>query len=416
MAYLWFIAGLPVGAAAAWMLAALRAAPARAEAEARRRAAEDLLAQERAGRERERADLRTELDRARDDLKNAFKALSTDTLREAMPHFLRQAEETFAKFQKTAAGDLDVRREQIAGMLKPLEENLKLYQARLQQSESGQSAALGQVRKQLEALAQQSQTLADETQRFRMVLHSSQTRGRWGEETLRRVVEAAGMSKHCDFVEQTGAGEGRPDMIVKLPGGRSIVVDAKVPSLEFLDDLESADPERRAPAMQQHAAKLKETIRDLARRNYHAQVEGSLDYVVLFVPAESLFSAALEGDRGLIVWAAEQRIMLATPASLIALLRCVALTWQQFQQSENAREIVTAAQEFYNRVTVFTEHFARIGQGLNAANKAFNEAQGSYQRRVRPKGEELAALALPAGAKPLSAPPPVDLGASAADT
>ena len=157
-----------------------------------------------------------------------------------------------------------------------------------------------------------------------MVLKSNQARGRWGEETLRRVVEAAGMSAHCDFSEQTQEGEAKPDLIVRLPGDRVIIVDAKVPDLDFLNALEAADPMKRAESLAAHAAKLKATIKALADRDYPRQFPNALDYVVLFVPAESLFSAALEGDHDLIVWAAEKRILLATPASLIALLRSVA--------------------------------------------------------------------------------------------
>jgi len=225
-----------------------------------------------------------------------------------------------------------------------------------------------------------------------MVLKSNQARGRWGEETLRRVVEAAGMSAHCDFSEQIIEGDSKPDLIVHLPGERMIIVDAKVPDLDFLNALESADPATRAESLAQHAAKLKATIRALAERDYPRQFPKALDYVVLFVPAESLFSAALEGDRDLIVWAAERRILLATPASLIALLRSVAVSWQQHAQTENATAIAEAAQELFTRVCRFTEHLERLRSGLERANAAFNDAIGSYQRQVRPAGERLQKL------------------------
>src|SRR5262249_120358 len=159
----------------------------------------------------------------------------------------------------------------------------------------------------------------------------------WGEETLRRVVEAAGMSVHCDFVEQTKEADKTPDMIVRLPGERIIIIDAKTPDLDFLAVLDNADLEKRTSSLQDHARKLKTTIKDLANRDYPSQFSNSLDYVVLFLPAESLFSAALEGDGDLLIWAASKRVMLATPASLIGLLRCVCISWQQFAQTENAR-------------------------------------------------------------------------------
>ena len=171
------------------------------------------------------------------------------------------------------------------------------------------------MKKQLELLSQQSASLASETMQFRMVLKSNQARGRWGEETLRRVVEAAGMSAHCDFTEQATAGDNRPDLVVRLPGERIIIVDAKVPDFDFINALESADSVKRAESLAAHAAKLRGTIKALADRDYPREFANALDYVVLFLPAESLFSAALEGDHDLIVWAAEKRILLATPAS-----------------------------------------------------------------------------------------------------
>lgn len=359
----------------------VEAANARAAAEARHAAAEKLLAEQKILQEKALADLR-----------EAFKALSADALKQSAPEFLRLAEQTFGKFQETAKGDLAQRQEAIKTLVEPLKQQLETYQKRLQQSEAAQSSTLGEVKKQLELLSQQSASLANETQQFRMVLHSNPARGRWGEETLRRVVEAAGMSAHCDFTEQTATGENRPDLMVKLPGDRVIIVDAKVPDFDFLNALEAADAAKRAEALAQHAAKLKTTIKALADRDYPRQFPNALDYVVLFVPAESLFSAALEGDRELIVWAAERRILLATPASLIALLRSVAVSWQQHKQTENAQKIAEAARELFSRVCVFTEHFARIGDGLARANEAFNKAAASYQSRVRPAGEKLTEL------------------------
>jgi DNA recombination protein RmuC len=318
--------------------------------------------------------------------------LSADALKQTAPEFLRLAEQSFGKFQEAAKGDLDKRQESIKVLVEPLKQQLDTYQKRLQQSETAQATTLGEVKKQLETLAQSSQSLAAETAQFRSVLKSNQARGRWGEETLRRVVEAAGMSAHCDFTEQLQSDDKKPDLIVKLPGDRFIIVDAKVPELDFLSALESADATKRVEALAAHAAKLRTTIKALADRDYPSQFPNALDYVVLFVPAESLFSAALEGDHELIVWAASKRIMLATPASLIALLRSVSVSWQQHAQTENAQKIAEAAQEFYVRVVTFTEHFETIGDGLEKANAAYNRATASFQSRVRPAGERLAEL------------------------
>ena len=378
-----------------------------ATAQANQAAAEKILAEQKSLHEQNLREAKAAQEKAIADLREAFKALSADALKQIQPEFLERAKQTLATFQEAAKGDLKERQESIKVLVEPLKQQLETYQKNLQQSAAAQFSTLGEVRKQLELLSQQSASLAQETQQFRLVLHSNQARGRWGVETLRRVVEAAGMSAHCDFTEQTTAGDNRPDLVVKLPGERVIIVDAKVPDFDFLNALEIADAAKRAEALAAHATKLKGTIRALADRDYPRQFANSLDYVVLFLPAESLFSAALEGDRDLIVWAAEKRILLATPASLIALLRSVAVSWQQHAQTENAQKIAEAAQEFYARVVKFTEHFEKIRAGLERANAAFNDAAASFQARVRPAGERLAELG-GANSKALADVPPLE--------
>lgn len=379
-----------------------------ATAQANQSAAERLLADQKQLHEQNLRDIKAAQEKSIADLRDTFKALSADALKQNAPEFLRLAEQTFGKFQEAAKGDLEKRQESIKVLVEPLKQQLETYQKNLQQSTTLQSSTLGEVKKQLELLSQQSASLASETQQFRMVLKSSQARGRWGEETLRRVVEAAGMSAHCDFTEQAMAGDNRPDLIVRLPGERVIIVDAKVPDFDFLNAVETADTVRRADSLAAHATKLRATIKALADRDYPGQFANALDYVVLFVPAESLFSAALEADRDLIVWAAGKRILLATPASLIALLRSVAVSWQQHAQTENAQKIAAAAQEFYARVVKFVEHFEKIRSGLERATSAFNDAAASFQTRVRPAGERLAELGGANSAKELPDVPPVD--------
>jgi len=379
-----------------------------ATAQANQAAAEKILAEQKSLHEQNLRDAKAAQEKALADLREAFKALSADALKQSAPEFLRLAEERFGKFQETAKGDLAQRQEAIKGLVEPLKQQLETYQKNLQQNSAAQSSTLGEVKKQLEMLAQSNQSLAAETQQFRQVLHSNQARGKWGEETLRRVVEAAGMSAHCDFTEQTATGENRPDLVVKLPGDRFIIVDAKVPDFDFLNALESAEPVKRAEALAAHAAKLKATIKALADRDYPRQFPNALDYVVLFVPAESLFSAALEGDHDLIIWAAEKRILLATPASLIALLRSVSVSWQQHAQTENAQKIAEAAQELFERVVTFAKHLENIRGGLESANKAFNQAVGSYESRLKPAGEKLQKLGGGTGGKDLAELPPLD--------
>ncbi len=364
------------------------AADQRAE-EVRRTSAEQFLA------------LRGEHDRNLAQMREAFSALSSDALSRMQPQFLELANATLEKQATAAKGDLSERQQAIAGLLKPMETLLKNYQERLAQSETNQSNAIGQVSKHLETLAQQSIALSGETLQLRRVLGSNQTRGRWGEETLRRVVEASGLSTHCDFVEQTQSDDKKPDLLIKMPGDRLIIIDSKVPDLEFLSALNESDDTKRALALKQHADKLKQTIKALADRNYPAQFPNALDYVVLFLPAESLFSAALEGDRELILWAEQRRIMLATPTSLIALLKSVSITWQQNDQAANAREIATAAEELFSRVSVFVRHFEAMRAGLSKANDAYNDAVGSYERSVKPQGERVIKLGVNAAGKQL---------------
>jgi DNA recombination protein RmuC len=379
-----------------------------AATEAKREAAERLLTETRDLYAQNLRSAKEGQDKALLDLREAFKALSADALKQNAPQFLQLASEKLAQFQESAKGDLGQRQQAIATLVQPLKEQLETYQKRLQQSETAQAAALGEVKKQIEGLAQNSQALSSETLQLRLVLSSNQARGRWGEETLRRVVEAAGMSAHCDFNEQTQSGDSKPDLTVHLPGDRIIIVDSKVPDLDFLKAIDTADPLQRGAALAAHAAKLKNTIRDLAARDYPRQFPNALDYVVLFLPAESLFSAALEGDRDLIVWAAQRQIMLATPASLIGLLRAVSVSWQQHAQSENAREIADTAQELFSRVVKFMEHFERIRDGLEKANQAYDAAVGSYDRMVRPSGEKLLKLGGNAAARGLPDIQPLD--------
>lgn len=379
-----------------------------AASKAKCESAEKLLQEQRELHSRAMIETREAQAKALGDLREAFRALSADALKQSAPEFLRLAEQSFGKFQEVAKGDLEKRQESIKVLVEPLKQQLETYQKRLQQSETAQASTLGEVKKQLETLAQSSQSLAAETEKFRTVLKSNQARGRWGEETLRRVVEAAGMSAHCDFSEQMQAGENRPDLVVHLPGDRVIIVDAKVPELDFLNAIDSTDTVKRSQALTDHATKLKSTIKALAERDYPSQFPNALDYVVLFLPAESLFSAALEGDQDLMIWAQNRRIILATPSSLIAILRSVSLSWQQHAQTENAQKIAEAAQEFYSRVVKFTEHFEKLRSGLEKANSAFNDAAASFQSRIRPAGERLAELGGGASGKELADMQPLD--------
>ena len=372
--HIYLLVGVALGGVIGWLIGSRKGARAEAESQATEQRFEDHRRQS----EEQHAALR-----------ESFKILSVDALKEAQPELVRLAGETLGKLHESAKGELNTSKEAVAKLVAPLTQHLATYQQRLSESEKSRNTQLGALREQLSTLSENSKSLSSETEQLRMILNSSQARGKWGEETLRRVVEAAGLSSHCDFSEQTGSAEGRPDMIVHLPEGRHIVVDAKSPDLSFLNDLESGDAAQRKTAIEQHGKKMRETIKALADRNYPQHIDGALDCVVMFVPAESLFSVALEGDPDLIVWAAARRITIATPASLIALLRSVSVSWQYHSQSENARTIAEAAQQLYKRLGTFLGHFDKIRTGLERANKAYNAAVGSYESSVKPSGERV---------------------------
>ena len=366
------------------------------------------LAEQREFHGRQLQEARTAQDKSLADLREAFKALSADALKQTQPEFLRLANETLGKFAESAKGDLSQRQESIATLVKPLEEQLKTYQQRLAQSETTQSAALGEVKKHLESLAQQSQTLSSETLQLRRVLSSNQARGKWGEETLRRVVEAAGMSVHCDFTEQAQSDDKKPDMVVRLPGERVIIVDAKVPDLDFLSALGTADETKRAESLAAHAEKLRGTIKALAERGYPAQFANALDYVVLFLPAESLFSAALEQDPALIEFGVERKVIPASPTTLIALLRAVAYGWQQEAMEENARQISELGRNLYESVRSLARHVSDLGSRLHSSLEAYNKAVGSLEGNVLVKARRFKELQVAPNAEDIDRLEPID--------
>jgi len=366
-------------------------------AEAAQLSAREALAQSRQFYETQVHDLKANQEKSLTQLREAFAVLSSDALKQSQPELLRLAEEAYLRLQETARGDLSQRQQAIATLVEPLRQQLEAYQTKLAQSDLHQAANIGEVKKQLETLTQHNQTLSAETIHLRRILSSNQARGRWGEETLRRVIEASGMSIHCDFSEQLQAGESKPDVTVHLPGNRMILIDSKVPDLDFAIDPDAPGKNSRSQELATHAAKLRNTIKALADRNYPRQFPQALDHVILFLPAESLFSAALEADPGILMWAAEKQILLSTPASLIGLLRSVSISWQQQARTENAREITEAAQELLHRVVKFLEHFEKIRNNLEKAGTAYNEAVGSFEKMVRPAGEKLKRLGLSAG-------------------
>jgi DNA recombination protein RmuC len=328
------------------------------------------------------------LEDAKKNLVEAFQALSAEALKSNNQAFIALARSQFETLQAQARGDLDTRQKAIDGLVGPLKESLGRYEHQILEMEKARQKAYGTLDEQLRTLAQANQRLEEETKNLRSALSAPlKARGRWGELTLRRVVELAGMAEHCDFTEQetitTEAGRQRPDMIVNLPGNRRIAVDAKVPLQAFLDAVDQEKSEKeRTEALAKHGELVRGHMKQLAERKYWEEVGPELELVVLFLPGESFFSAALERDPQLIDDGMQKKVVLATPTTLIALLRSAAYLWQQEKITQNAREISELGKQLYDRIGTFLVHFQDVGNSLTGAVKSYNSAAGSIESRL----------------------------------
>src|SRR5579862_4046002 len=332
------------------------------------------------------------LDEAQQKLRDAFQALAGEALKASSDQFMELAKAKFDALQKEAEGDLEQRKQAIQSMVNPLETALKDLRSEVSRVESARQEAYGSLRSEVQLLATTNRELREETGSLVNSLKQPQVKGKWGELTLRRVVELAGMSPHCDFVEQqsvdTEEGRLRPDLIVHLPGGTQIVVDVKVPLHAFFKAVSAQSDAEYREAMIQHASLVRDHIKGLSSKEYWKQFEPTPEFVVLFVPGESFFSAALEQDRTLIEDAIEKRVVLASPTTLIALLRAIAYGWKQQLVAENAEKIKNLGKELYDRVLKFTEHLSDVSKGLERANKAYNNAVSSFDSRLVPSARK----------------------------
>jgi len=375
-----------------------------------------LVAQRMVSSERTKAvSLETQLDEARkriaeagqleERFREAFKSLANDALRESRQDFLGAAKETLGKVIEESKGDIGKRKQEIDGLISPIKEALDKVREANESMDRRRHLAYGTLTEQLKSLTVTQEKLRTEAGNLVSALRRPNVRGQWGEITLRNLIESAGLSSFCDFVEQpTSDGRGRPDMLVRLPGGHHVVVDSKCPLDKYLDAIEESDEARSRVLMEAHAKQVRTHCTDLSRKAYHDQFQTAPDYVIMFIAVESVYSAALEIDRTLMEDAFAKRIILACPTTLVATLRTIGHMWRQEELAVNAQRISEAGKELHERVTKWTEHMDGIRKGLDGAVKAYNSSVGSLEQRVLPAARKLKELGVSGDELPLMEP------------